>query len=119
MPSSSVFATDFTMRQRKLQKISKDLGLQIKIKKVEVSHVLIEEYKIYEFPIIIKVEGPEKDLNIFISHLNKTIGIHKSILYSQYGNPYECSIKEKFKLSSNNNIISSLGHAFRIANKAT
>jgi hypothetical protein len=81
-------------------------GVQVgdaKILKVSIKHIVIEQYKVYEFPMTIEVQVPKLlgqtttpfttlDYNTHISQQFGAFVSKPTIINSQYGNPYLCSI---------------------------
>lgn len=91
MPNPRDFLDAFNLRKNAI--ISDD----IKITHVSIKHVVEEKYNYYTFPLVITVESSQSATSVreAVSHVLKW---HK-IVNSQYGNPYDCYIKD-FKIES-------------------
>jgi hypothetical protein len=84
MPAVSAFKKDFQLGKRFLGKFAP-------VETVEILHVMIEEFRKYEFPIhvVFKRELTDDEKGRLQIHFSN----EKTIL-SQYGNPYWCSIRD-------------------------
>jgi hypothetical protein len=83
MPAIQAFKKELKLGKRILSKI-------IPIDTISIGHVVVEQYRSYEFPIIIslkrEITGDEKEK--LMLHL-----ADEKVVLSQYGNPYRCYIR--------------------------
>ena len=83
MPAIQAFKKELRLGKRILSKL-------VPIDTINIGHVIVEQYRVYEFPIIISLKriiGDEREK--LMIHLTD-----EKIVLSQYGNPYKCYIKE-------------------------
>ncbi|MFW9996401.1 MAG: hypothetical protein ACFFD4_30440 [Candidatus Odinarchaeota archaeon] len=92
---------------------------------MKIGHESVEMYKEYRFPVTIEITV-KKEINgdgdisaaaltAFRNYLEKTGGESGKIVYTRYGNPYDCSFGEISAKSVDGNVVTlqSLGSGIR------
>jgi hypothetical protein len=111
MPNPEAFLHGF--------KIKKSMIIaDYRLDEISIEHVTIKRYKQYEYPIemtftYIGENSPNPDL--LLADL-KDLTSEDIVIYTSYGNPYECSFGNPSIISEGNDqiTISSEGHSYRI-----
>jgi hypothetical protein len=111
MPAPSAFLNGFHLKK------NQTFGPDIQIRKASAGHIVVERYAKYEFPIQLVVSSKLSKANI-LEEWNHFIKGSK-IIYSQYGNPYKCTIRDSevhavSSVASNTFVISCLGIGVRV-----
>jgi hypothetical protein len=76
------------------------------LSKVNIKHVVVEKYRKYTFPLVVELTSLHHSSDYVLEHFKTYIGGNK-IVNSQYGNPYDCSIRDfSIKLSGSQTLIS-------------
>jgi len=61
------------------------------VKKSDVKHVVLEEYREYEYPTSVIVDTPRGTTKSSLRRkAKKQLEHKKKVIYTRYGNPYEC-----------------------------
>jgi hypothetical protein len=74
--------------------------------KVSIKHVVVEKYRKYTFPLVVKLTSLHHSSDYVLKHFKTYVDGNK-IVNSQYGNPYNCFICDySIKLSGSQKLIS-------------
>ena len=94
MPSVSAFQRSFGIIKGL---VLKDKISSFTLKEIDIKHKVKKIYQEYEFPLTLEFIGSPKkgSENRLINLIKSSIGAKDgSIVYSDYGSPYECGIGE-------------------------
>ena len=101
MPHASVFSREFGLKK------GSTINSSLTVIKSSVQHVQVIRYNKYEYPIHLVLSSPTKQSIAQVkSACQKNWLSNHKIIYSQYGNPYDCwisNIKVTQSSSSSNN----------------
>lgn len=85
-----------------------------KLNEIHITHNVIQQYRQYEYHITLIFDGQGDDNKLLLNLKNYVKG--NRIIYSKYGNPYNCNfgILKLHKSNENHVIIQSIGTAIRV-----
>ena len=76
------------------------------LNKVKIQHIVVEKYRKYTFPLVVEVSSIYNSSAFVLNQFETYINGNK-VVNSQYGNPYNCFIRDcSIKLSGSQQLIS-------------
>lgn len=76
------------------------------LSKVNIKHFVVEKYRKYTFPLVVELTSLHHSSDYVLKHFKTYIDGNK-VVNSQYGNPYNCFIRDfSIKLSGSQTLIS-------------